>query len=1074
MSRRFTCLSIVFLSLVLHISAQCDCGVTWQQQNIDSVTDLTLTTNAKVLTIGVSNYMPVRSLKQAQYLCYANIYCRAVYYYTPHGSTPIAYLVKYDATAYGQLLPTADPASSSLPIAIDFTRAELWVLLRFEHYTCTSFVLDALYYYFLSGYRTQIESLFCPFRSSVNGACCWTAFQPDGITCTPSIPPGVDTSQPWVTSAIQHWELYGNRQRLSPNVACVLTPTSWEPVSDCANPRSGCFVANGLPCSGNGVCKAGPDPAGLYDTNYYCDCDNFVGELGNVDKFKGHACQYDVRLFCTGPDVQYQLCGGYNARCTSEIVPNTCIAAGGAGCDYIPFCDCDSLPLINTRGQFCEESRCGGLGCQPNLVADGVCVPDNPSASSGTTTDWNCRCSNDKTGTDCQYSAATCQQSPGFTKCTGNGICNPPGLPAPLYPLSQFPNYNNATAWCQCTAGLSFGSWCQEYNCDPTYVVAGHGICSAPRQLDHCLKPYTSTLGGTLLCDIDTCALYGGSVIGTPPSDCDCKQYQHGPDYPNDITCYPRCPSLNGVLCGSAVQSTNGPSSTNDCIQYQTGNNRYAHCKCDDGGYISVNASTAAPNDPTSWRIPNGQANQVCEFWCEHGTFAQAFQSNCNSNCVSGVCSCVCQGTSCMNINTCNCANTGFNTLNNHPRCDNVICQNGGTWNTAIHGCVCNGPYTSASNCVTNTCDNLLTTFIEGVPVANPLTPGTNKCACNSPYTYPNNATLLSCTANICGPHGTVSSTLTQSTPLEQVCTCQSGLTTVCFDHSGYNCNFCGVSLCANNGKLNVDPVSHVPTCDCVFPYTGTLCAQDLCGSHGHPGDPGTYSCICSDSFTGNECTISPCVHGTWDDTKPGCVCTSGYTGQFCDIHVQPGSSRSSSSSSSSTGMASSLSSTGASTAGTVTSSTAAAALVISSSSTSSLSNAAIGGIAAGAGAVAVGIVLLVLWSYGIIGAGTTATATGAAAGMGTATAATPGSAPAAAGSTVAPTAAVRGGDRKRVSGSNRSRSRRSADAAENSIGHGDGDSIYSQHATLDLSVLASAPPALPYENIYSSEVVAL
>jgi len=130
----------------------------------------------------------------------------------------------------------------------------------------------------------------------------------------------------------------------------------------------------------------------------------------------------------------------------------------------------------------------------------------------------------------------------------------------------------------------------------------------------------------------------------------------------------------------------------------------------------------------------------------------------------------------------------------------------------------------------------------------------------------------------ICGQHGTCD---------EGNCICSDGYT-------GDNCEIEPTCIndndrCqqwADDGECNNNPRYMQEHCSlsCNSDYCDP-CSNINCGQHG-TCDGG--NCICSDSYTGNNCEIDPCSnincgqHGTCDGGN--CICSDSYTGNNCEI----------------------------------------------------------------------------------------------------------------------------------------------------------------------------------------------
>ena len=827
------------------VQYQCDCGVRWENIGTPTLTSGAVVTTATVLELisyQSSFAIPVNSVDQAQWVCYHDFRCKGFVLYTRPNNLQYAYLFDYNIAA-GVL-------SNTIGLDVYIPASLVYLLTRNEVYPCASLTLDPWFYYFSDTVRrTDIESTNCPYRL-VGGACCWhPADLISNTTCSNPNPSSTDSAlnapsaSNWLTQANAHWTSIGFSAKLPPNAGCLLTPTLWDSSVNCANPTAGCFEYNGVPCgNGRGFCRVNSSP-GFYVTPNYCDCQHYPpSQFDGIAQYMGNACQYATREFCSDFRNSQQICSSYSTRCSPRALAGT----SGQTQDYTPFCDCDSAPAVRATGVYCETNRCdtvyqcngpfGGLGgsCEFNSLAS----------------TWECTCGVVSVGSLCQYSAASCKDSPSqLVKCNARGVCQPPGLSASSYPLSTSPNFVNTTAWCQCTDQFSTGIHCAQFSCDTSLVTAGRGQCdTATGTFLSCYPPFgTSALPGTLRCDIDKCALTGGAAAGLPPTTCDCGNLQIGNaiGFLGDITCYPKCPKSNGVVCGPAVAPE-----VNQCVYSGQGTtSHFATCSCG-RGYIPVPAVASSDNDFNTFRPPVGSTNVVCEAWCVHGMIPDTWTPT--------------------NLLPCVCPNTGYNTntVNGvaHPRCDNPVCQNSGVYSTVTGQCTCVGPYTSSSKCVTQTCDVPLTPFVEGVPGTTVSSPTIPVCVCSVPFK--NSASSANdCSGNLCGPYGVPNPAITTLTSPADMCICSAVQQTTCLDPTGVTCNFCADSKCRNGGTIVIS--AGVPICSCPFPYTAghPLCAADVCGSH---GSPATGQCLCDAGWSGSTCA-------TFSSTSPGSS-TGGFS----------------------------------------------------------------------------------------------------------------------------------------------------------------------------------------------------
>lgn len=969
----------------------CDCGVLWE--NVGTVQTISNIGNTgsyygfgvRILTWNSTSnsqslYLPVVDISQAMHDCYTRIDCHGVVFYTgvTFGQPFRAYFYDYTVVA-GQTFATSPQLTG-----LNFGLAQVYNLTRSELYRCASFALTPYFYYFGDATRrAEIEQAFCVNRLP-DTTCCWNTIHGVGIPPCTNLDP-VSTSgnltldTAWISAANSHWAFYGHKLRYPPNSACSLTPTLWDTTSKCAQPTTGCFEFDGIPCGKRGFCTentgalASPwyrDPDNsfiqsgpLYTTPNYCSCANYsVIHFGGVPIYHGRSCATKTVDACTQVGNNIQLCSGGNVNCLPNLIANTV-----PNNDYDASCQCDSNPPWPGTGTFCETGRCvpGGGPCG----IDGSCV----RVSQGPDV-WTCQCGISTVGIYCQFSSSGCRVT-STSKCQGVGVCYPPGLPPDN---ATYPNINQVNAWCACPEESFFGSNCQYERCDPGQnVVPGHGRCSETGIFVACYAPYTSSNPPSIRCDVDRCNATGGVVVSTlinnlpsgalelVPTDCNCGKFRHGVS--GDITCLPRCGNgTTGTLCGVGA-----PGEPNICVDSVVSSVRYAECVCGSGS-IPVPVPQVN-NDITALSPPPGKNKTICEPWCIHGSvlFTWVYPQPCN----------------CL-------PNTlGFDIGPDqfgvsYPRCDHRTCDNDGVWDSGTQTCTCVGPYTSASKCRIQTCDNPTTTgFVEGVVIPDPLHPLTNEiCLCSGPYTWSSQA-LTDCSANLCGTHGFPNPSITNTTLPASMCACTGGYITICNDFSGTTCAFCASTGCENGGVLVIAGNTNV--CACNFPWEGDLfCSTSVCGINSQ-----SFAGLCSCTelapgvrFSGRTCKESPCIHGNWSQSLLSCACAPEWTGPVCDVSVFQPPNPSSSSSSSSTGVSSS---TAISVSSSSSSSTAASNVTVAaSSSTEALSTGAIAGIAVGGAAAATLVIVGGLWLGGVIGTTTTATATTTAAATAAASAA--------------------------------------------------------------------------------------
>jgi hypothetical protein len=117
----------------------------------------------------------------------------------------------------------------------------------------------------------------------------------------------------------------------------------------------------------------------------------------------------------------------------------------------------------------------------------------------------------------------------------------------------------------------------------------------------------------------------------------------------------------------------------------------------------------------------------------------------------------------------------------------------------------------------------------------------------------------------------------------------------------------CNPDSCNGHGACSPNAAGSSYTCVCSDGYTGTDCETppsdpcnpDPCNGHGAcspNADSSSYTCVCSDGYTGTDCETppsDPCNpdscngHGACspnaDSSSYTCVCSDGYTGTDCE-----------------------------------------------------------------------------------------------------------------------------------------------------------------------------------------------
>ncbi len=850
----------------------CFCGAIWTQETGGPFT--------LPYAINVTEYFPTKTDSQAKWHCMARPLTCDGFLFQSGALKSWFFTYKLPLTSVIGASNFGAMTSVNVSVAYDMD--------RWRHYRCTPTDSTTVpvaqntfdpYDYYFTLYRSRVNAFICPYYNGTG--CCWST---DAGACTSNPTPTrtqalTASNTTWVTIARRHFNEIGHLIPLNPNANCVVTPLLWSDAA-CAVPTRGCdtFGSNDYPCSENGYCIANPNNrTGFYVTPYQCDCFNYTGGLfGNIFKYMGNACQFPTRDFCTTNVNDATMCSGYNNRCrpTPTNNPNNDL-------DYHPACMCDTEgPLangtwpaittpVNTEGDFCEIDRCDPVNhCQVLGGSAGTCT------LVGST--WRCVCSQDAVGSLCQYSTQVCRYQSESSNCHSSGVCIAPGQSAPNSNMT-ITNFNLTSPWCSCLTNRSYGAQCQLLHCDPLAVTEGHGNCDPlTGSFISCYTPMyqSSSLPNTKLCDIDRCALFGGSVIGNPPSDCACGNYIH-----ISQGCYPRCADYLGTQCGPG-----SGLEVNTCVQTANGGDtiRYSNCLCGNG-FLPIPANVTQYMNP-----PPSTTAIYCEKYCIHGDIDEDTWT------VSHPTACVCPNTGYLTVDPV--------TSTLYPRCNFAKCRNGGTWNTTSQSCICPPPFTSVSDCRESLCDPTATTYHEGTAIPNVQRPGNYSCACIPPF-FPSTTANLDCAINHCVAPATLNTSFTNTSTAQQMCVCPAfRRTPVCTDATKRSCEIC-IGLCEHGGTLRSGSNT---SCDCIFPFVAdSLCHGDVCGLNG-VASAATNSCICTNGFTGRNCTVSPCsVNSTWDQDELACICLPDVPVVNCTVLNTTESSSSISSSGGDTGLSS-------------------------------------------------------------------------------------------------------------------------------------------------------------------------
>lgn len=250
------------------------------------------------------------------------------------------------------------------------------------------------------------------------------------------------------------------------------------------------------------------------------------------------------------------------------------------------------------------------------------------------------------------------------------------------------------------------------------------------------------------------------------------------------------------------------------------------------------------------------------------------------------------------------------NACNSHDCGSNSYCQNDGQ-GMATYTCPCLVGYSRAAGsddcimidlCDTAPCDNggVCTSSLEAYECTCPAGFAGSQCELE----------VDGCEFNHqpCGVFGECQSDWNQ--PNGYMCTCRDS-------YSGTNCNNPPQDICS----VRTNPCQHGAECEsqggsryvctCQPSWSGDNCADFVdpcqnapCGIHGRcesvTSVPGTFTCQCSDAFTGDRCTIAPieangvcttapCQNGGYCEEQQGsydCYCLPGFTGDNCESDI--------------------------------------------------------------------------------------------------------------------------------------------------------------------------------------------
>lgn len=477
---------------------ECDCGVLWDspyQSSLGALPNMVAVQDMPYVTLlGNGLNVPVGTPAQAQWLCYQDFFCDLFVLW----SSPFYGLFTGQAdvfpspvllASFFQLGGSSRPVG--LPVGITFT---VYTIERTTYNNCSDSTLDVTYY---SDQNTPVVVDYCQQIQSAD-----------------QVPIPCDNSQ--IAQSLQyftyvnywflrHWRYVGQQERLNPNDLCQMQPAVFNPLTYCSTSRCLSLSGIGPPCilegQISGYCEVNPSNP----TGFQCSClqffeqeDTGTDSLNYQPAFIGLGCEFPVSTFCAESNAHI-LCNGVVGGCQSMrewngsfFLENFQQFETVLFNDYVPFCNCEGSGFT---GQFCQTSLCPDA-C--NAVSEqGTCV------NAGNNT-WVCECNDGWLGTSCEIDASICLFSSQIN-CNGNGACV----------------LNGTTPQCECNVGF-LGQQCQDWYCPPTEMTPGHGTCVLNSQgvlvPATCYPPYVGNA-----CQVDSCARYYGTVIGNPPSGCNCS-----------------------------------------------------------------------------------------------------------------------------------------------------------------------------------------------------------------------------------------------------------------------------------------------------------------------------------------------------------------------------------------------------------------------------------------------------------------------------------------------------------------------------------------------------------------------
>lgn len=584
-----------------------------------------------------------------------------------------------------------------------------------------------------------------------------------------------------------------------------------------------------------------------------------------------------------------------------------------------PNSQCQMQPVVFDPTSYCSTSRClslSGIGppCVYQGQVTGYCMPNDNNPSG-----FQCSClqffeaEDHRTGSlnyqrffigeACQFPVVAFCELNSDLLCNGVvGACQSKREWNGTFYLENFQQFEQAlyqdyVPYCNCEGSPYTGQYCQEFRCpndcgaqqahgtcllssNHTYVCAcndgwlgtdcsidasvclynqvncnGRGACL----LDTNNSPYCSCNEGFLsaqcqdfYCDASLMTPGHGTCINNIPQGC------YAP-FVGPACAIDSCARYGGVVTG------NPPSGCNCSFPYANllNNKVVPACwpQCPKLNNITCGAVGAGSCIQTE-TTPDFTRSAICQ--CNNGYIYNTSTGLCDAFCFNGN---VPVGWTAQNQLPCVCDPlTGFDTNNGlNPRCDHSLCNGLGSW-TGTH-CDCIPPFQNFTNCATTSCD-------RGGSVI-PWSNGASlyRCSCPLPYAPLDPSLPYNCDSTVCGS-GQPNPGFTDP---KNACFCQGKFRTVC---NATGCSYCTGSFCLNNGYPNP---ANINLCSCIFPFTGDNCELNQC-VHG-TASATIFACICNPGWTSKLCDQPACQNGQLVNNT--CVCSSSYTGQQCDSLLQ-------------------------------------------------------------------------------------------------------------------------------------------------------------------------------------------